>query len=144
MRQGGHVTLVGFVATEPKIHHFSDGTAVANLRIGSTARQVDRQTGEWRDGETSFFSVKCWRKLAQNVATCLHKGQPIIVAGKLCTKSFQDRSGQQRSEIEVQADTIGFDLARSGPPHFSWTRRSAADPAMARGEAVKGRPRRRG
>ena len=137
MRQGGHVTLVGFVATEPRIHQFSDGTAVANLRIGSTARQVDRQTGEWRDGETSFYSVKCWRKLAQNVATCLRKGQPIIVAGKLYTKSYEDRGGQQRSEIEVHADTIGFDLAR-GEAHFSWNRRSTADPAaMARGEAIR-------
>jgi single-strand DNA-binding protein len=136
MRQGGHVTLVGFVATEPRIHHFSDGTAVTNLRIGSTARQVDRQTGEWRDGETSFYSVKCWRKLAQNVATCLRKGQPIIVAGKLYTRSFEDRGGRQRSEIEVQADTIGFDLAR-GEAHFSWSRRSTADPALARGEAIR-------
>jgi single stranded DNA-binding protein len=116
MRQGGHVTLVGFVATEPRIHQFSDGTAVANLRIGSTARQVDRQTGEWRDGETSFYSVKCWRKLAQNVATCLRKGQPIIVAGKLYTKSYEDRNGQQRSEIEVHADS----RSRVTPVGWTW------------------------
>ena len=57
MSKPGYVTLVGFVATEPRLNAFDDGD-VANLRIGSTNSWVDRETGEWRNGETSFYSVR--------------------------------------------------------------------------------------
>jgi single-strand DNA-binding protein len=136
MNQGGYVTLVGFVATEPKIRFIQDGIPVASMRVGSTVRKIDRETGEWRDGETSFFSVTCWRSLATNATTCLRKGQPVIIAGKLRTDRFEDRSGRQRSEIEVDADTIGFDLRR-GVAHFSRNQRAADNPAAARGEAIR-------
>jgi|SRR5208283_5327957 len=137
MSQGGYVTLIGFVATEPKINQFSDGTDVANLRIGSSSRKLDRETGEWRDGELSFYSVRCRKSLARNAKICLRKGQPIVVAGKLHTRYYQDRSGQQRSDVEVWADTVGYDLAR-GVAHFSWNQRSSADSsALANGEAIR-------
>jgi single-strand DNA-binding protein len=137
MSQGGHVTLIGFIATEPRINQFSDGTDVANLRIGSSTRKLDRATGEWRDGEPSFYSVRCRKSLARNAKACLRKGQPIVVTGKLHTRSYQDRSGQQRFDVEVWADTIGYDLAR-GTAHFSWNQRSSADSsALARGEAIR-------
>ncbi len=137
MSQGGYVTLIGFVASEPRINQFSDGTEVANLRIGSSSRKIDRATGEWRDGEISFYSVRCRKSLARNAKICLRKGQPIVVAGKLHTRYYQDRNGQQRSDAEVYADTIGFDLAR-GVAHFSWNQRSSADiSALARGEAIR-------
>ena len=70
MSQGGNVTLVGFVATEPKVRYVNSGTPVANMRIGSTSRKMDRETGEWQDGETNFYTVRCWRSLASNAATC--------------------------------------------------------------------------
>jgi single stranded DNA-binding protein len=137
MSQGGYVTLIGFVATEPRINQFSDGTDVANLRIGSSTRKLDRETGEWHDGELSFYSVRCRKALARNAKICLRKGQPIVVAGKLHIRSYQDRNGQQRSDVEVWADTIGYDLAR-GTAHFSWSQRSSADSsALAHGEAIR-------
>lgn len=137
MSQGGYVTLIGFVATEPRVNQFSDGTDVANLRIGSSTRKLDRETGEWRDGDLSFYSVRCRKSLARNAGICLRKGQPIVVAGKLHTRSYQDRNGQQRSDVEVWADTIGYDLTR-GIAQFSWSQRSAdGSAALARGEAIR-------
>lgn len=136
MNQGGYVTLMGFVATEPRLHVVKNGP-VAHMRIGSTARKLDRDTGEWRDGDTSFYSVTAWRSLASNAATCLHKGQPVIVAGKLRTKRYEDRSGRAREELEVDADAIGLDLKR-GVAHFMRTPRPAMDAAaMAQGEAIR-------
>jgi single-strand DNA-binding protein len=111
------------------------GTPVAHMRIGASSRWVDRETGEWKDGETHFYSVSCWRALASNSATCLRKGQPVIVAGKLRVSHWQDRAGQQRSEVEVQADTIGFDLSR-GVAQFSRIKRSPDD-NLNFGEAVR-------
>lgn len=137
MNHGGYVTLIGFVATEPTMRIVMDSVPVARMRVGSTERKVDRESGEWRDGETSFYSVTCWRSLANNAATCLHKGQPVIVAGKLRTKRYEDKAGQPREEVEVEADTIGFDLKR-GVAHFMRTPRPSVDrAAMARGEAIR-------
>jgi single-strand DNA-binding protein len=137
MNQGGYVTLVGFVATEPRIRFLNDGTPVASMRVGSTLRKIDRETGEWRDGETSYFTVKCWRSLAGNTATCLRKGQPVVVSGKLRASRYEDRTGTMRSEVEVEADTVGFDLKR-GVAHFMRNPRPAADAtAVARGEAIR-------
>jgi single-strand DNA-binding protein len=135
MSQGGSVTLVGFVATEPKVRYVNSSTPVANMRIGSTVRKMDRASGEWQDGETSFYSVTCWRALANNAATCLHKGQPVIVAGKLRVNSWQDRAGQQRTEVVVEADAIGFDLTR-GVAQFSRLKRSPDD-GVNFGEAIR-------
>ena len=136
MNQGGYVTFVGFVATEPRIHVIKDGIPVAKMRVGSTVRKLDRETGEWRDGQTSFYSVSCWRSLANNAATCLHKGQPVIVAGKLRTDHYEDRAGRQRADVEVEADHIGLDL-RQGVAHFTRNPRSADTVGVARGEAIR-------
>jgi single-strand DNA-binding protein len=136
MNQGGYVTFVGFVATEPRIRVVKDGIPVAKMRIGSTVRKIDQETGEWRDGETSFYSVSCWRSLANNAATCLHKGQPVIIAGKLRTDHYEDKTGRMRSEVEVEAETIGFDLRR-GVAHFTRNPRGADTVAVARGEAIR-------
>jgi single-strand DNA-binding protein len=135
MNQGGNVTLVGFVATEPKVRYVSGGVPVAHMRVGSGSRWLDRQTGEWKDGETHFYSVSCWRSLASNSATCLRKGQPVIVAGKLRVSNWKDRGGTQRSEVEVQADSIGFDLSR-GVAQFSRLKRSPDDD-LNFGEAIR-------
>ena len=65
-------------------------------------------TGEWVDGNTSFVTVICWRKLAENLATCLRKGDPVLVRGRLDVRSFTGKDGQ-----------------RSGPPS-TWTRTRSA------------------
>ena len=135
MNQGASVTLVGFVATEPKLRAAGNGIPVANMRIGSTDRKIDKDTGEWKDGETNFYSVSCWRALASNSAMCLHKGQRVVVTGKLRVNQWQDRAGQQRREVEVQAETIGLDLNR-GVAQFTPRRRSPDD-GLNLGEAIR-------
>jgi single-strand DNA-binding protein len=135
MSQGGSVTLVGFVATEPKVRYVNSATPVAHMRVGSTVRKIDRETGEWKDGETHFYSVSCWRSLASNAATCLHKGQPVIVAGKLRVNQWEDRAGTPRAQVEVEAETIGFDLNR-GVAQFTWVKRSPDD-GLNFGEAIR-------
>jgi single-strand DNA-binding protein len=135
MSQGGSVTLVGFVATEPKVRFASSNTPVANMRIGSSVRRMDRETGEWRDGETSFYSVTCWRNLASNAAFCLRKGQPVIVTGRLRLNNWETRAGEKRSEVVVDADAIGFDLSR-GVAQFSRLKFPPSD-GLNLGEAIR-------
>jgi single-strand DNA-binding protein len=119
MSQVGYVTLTGYVTAEPKMWHTArTQTPVAKVRVGSTPRRLDRQTGEWQDGETSYYTVKCWRKLAENVTGCLRKGDMVIVRGKVRTRTWVDDQQRTRSEVEIEADSVGHDLA-FGWSHFN-------------------------
>lgn len=112
MSQGGYVTLVGFVAQEPNLRTTKNGKTVTDVRVGTTPRFRDRATGEWRDGETSYYTVSCWQRLADHARASLHKGDPVLVKGRFKTRSFEDKTGQLRTVIEITADTVGHDLTR--------------------------------
>ncbi len=107
-----------------------DGNAKAQLRVAYTPRHVDRSTGEWTDNPTSFVTVVCWRKLADNVAMCVHKGDPVVVRGRMQVRQYDDRAGNPRLSVDVDASAIGHDLAK-GVALFQRTRRPAGDAAAA-------------
>jgi single-strand DNA-binding protein len=112
MSQGGYVTIVGFVAREPILRNVKDEIRVADVRIGTTARYLDRAADLWREGETCYYTVNCWRRLGDNVRASLRKGDPVVVKGKFRTRTYTDREGKVRTEVEIVADTIGHDLSR--------------------------------
>ncbi|MEP7025354.1 MAG: single-stranded DNA-binding protein [Actinomycetota bacterium] len=125
--------LSGYVATEPKLRSTSSGRSQVTMRVAWTPRWIDRMTGEWADGQTSFLTVVCWRKLADNVATCIRKGDPVLVKGRLTVRPYDDKEGVSRLAVEVDAASVGHDLSR-GVAHFQRTTRAAGQPA-APGEA---------
>jgi single-strand DNA-binding protein len=133
MSQGGYVTLVGFVARDPILRQTKQGTNVTDLRVGTTTRILNRTTGEWRDGDTSYYTVKCWRRLADHSRASLHKGDPVVVKGRFRTRSYEDKTGQLRTEIEIEADSIGHDLSR-GISNYIRTR-TPADAADGRADS---------
>jgi single-strand DNA-binding protein len=112
MSQGGYVTLVGFVAREPRLRQLVDGRHVTEVRVGTTTRVLDKLTNEWRDGDTSYYTVNCWRRLADHVNASLRKGDPVMVKGRFKTRSYEDKVGRLRTEVEIVADTVGHDLNR--------------------------------
>ena len=112
MSQGAFVTLVGYVAQEPNIRTTKTGKTVTDLRVGITPRYKDQATGEWRDGQSSYFTVSCWDRLANHVRASMHKGEPVLVRGKFKTSTFEDRDGRPRTETRITADTVGHDLSR--------------------------------
>jgi single-strand DNA-binding protein len=136
MSQGGYVTIVGFVARDPYLRETKDGRHVAEVRVGTTTRVLDRNTGEWRDADTSYFSVSCWRRLADNVRASLRKGDPVVVKGRFKTRTYEDKTGQPRTVIEITADTVGHDLNRGVANYIRHRRPAAAeagDPAAGTG-----------
>lgn len=112
MSQGGYVTLVGFVAQDPIQREIKSGVLVTDLRVGATPRVQDRATNEWRDGDTSYYNVSCWRRLGEHVRASLHKGEPVVVKGKFRSRTFTDKNGVTRNVIDIMADTVGHDLNR--------------------------------
>lgn len=107
-----NVTVVGHVATEPRLRETATGAKVTSFRLATNERRFDRSLKEWRDGATMFFSVSCWRGLAENVLSSVKKGQPVIVEGRLHTSSYDDKDGATRTVLEIDAAALGHDLAR--------------------------------
>jgi single-strand DNA-binding protein len=139
MSQDNTITVRGYVTAEPKMRQRTpEQVPVATIRVGSTPRKLNRETGEWQDGETSYYSVTCWRKLAENVHGSLRKGDMVIVRGKVATRSWLDDQQRVRMEVEIEADSVGHDLA------FGWSRfnRGVHTPpsvreGLANGEAIR-------
>ncbi|MFF0339255.1 single-stranded DNA-binding protein [Kribbella sp. NPDC004875] len=104
------VTLVGNLVDDPELRFTPSGAAVANFRIASTPRTYDRQSGEWKDGESLFLSCSVWRQAAENVAESLQRGMRVIVQGRLKSRSYDDRDGNKRTVFEIDVDEVGPSL----------------------------------
>lgn len=132
MINDAQVFLAGYVASEPRFRTIAGGTPTAQIRVAYTPRRIDRETGEWSDAQTTFVNVVCWRTLARNVALCLRKGEPVVVRGRLQIRRYEDKQGMARFVTEIDASSLGHDLAR-GVAHFQRTRRSAGETAAESG-----------
>jgi single-strand DNA-binding protein len=108
------------------------------MRVAWTPRWIDRASGEWADGNTSFVTVLCWRRLAANVATCIRRGDPVVVKGRLSIRPYEDKDGNARLAVEVDASSIGHDLSR-GVAHFQRTR-GGLPPLTPAGESIGSGP----
>lgn len=106
------VTVVGNVATDPTLRSTTTGARVATFRMASTERRFDRRLTEWRDGMTTFLTVSVWRAAAENVCSSVRKGQPVIVHGRLYESSYDDKDGNPRTSLELEAYAVGHDLSR--------------------------------
>lgn len=111
------VIVTGNVANKPTLGTTPGGVSVASMRLGYTPRRLDRESGQWVDGQTSWVTVKCWRKLADHVAMSLTKGDPVVVKGVIQVRQFTDKDGNPRQATEVLASAVGHDLNR-GLTHF--------------------------
>jgi len=125
------VFVAGYVATQPTFRTTSRGKPEAQMRVGYTPRRQNWETGEWSDGPSSFVSVKCWGKLANNVAVCLRKGEPVVVMGRVQVRTYESKDGTERLSVDVYASSIGYDLAR-GVARFSRIRPSTGETAADR------------
>jgi single-strand DNA-binding protein len=130
MSQGGYVTLVGFVAQDPIQRPTKNGVLVTDLRVGATPRVQDRVTNEWRDGDTAYYNVSCWRRLARTLSPSLRRGDPVMIKGKFRSRTFTDKAGVTRTVIDIMADTVGHDMNR-GVANYLRQPRSATEAGPA-------------
>ncbi|GAA1864486.1 single-stranded DNA-binding protein [Myceligenerans crystallogenes] len=107
------ITVVGNLTGDPELRFTPSGAAVANFTIASTPRVFDRQSNEWKDGETLFMRCSLWREAAENVAESLTKGMRCIAQGRLVQRSYETREGEKRTVVELQVDEIGPSLRRA-------------------------------
>ncbi|MFI6782974.1 single-stranded DNA-binding protein [Micromonospora sp. NPDC050276] len=138
-----NVTIVGNVMTAPQWRRTTQSnTLVANFKVASTARRLDRDSGRWVDGNSLRVRVNCWRKLAEGVAASIMVGDPVVVCGRLYTRDWTDDAGNHRTLYELEAVAVGHDLSR-GRARFLRNRPSMTTSTVEDGEAesrVQGEP----
>jgi single-strand DNA-binding protein len=104
------ITVIGNLVDDPELRFTPSGAAVAKFRVASTPRTFDRQTNEWKDGESLFLTCSVWRQAAENVAESLQRGMRVIVQGRLKQRSYEDREGVKRTVYELDVDEVGASL----------------------------------
>ena len=107
-----YLTLSGNLTADPKTGVSRNGDAWSRIRVASTPRRFDRSDNQWRDGTTLFMDVVCWRKLAENVALTLERGDRVLVAGRLHQRSYEDAQSVKHTSFELEADSVGPDLMK--------------------------------
>lgn len=101
------VTLVGNLTRDPELRFTTGGRGVASFGLAVNRRyQVN---GEWQD-QTSYFNIVAWGQLGENAASTLTKGMRVIVSGRLEQREYQNREGEKRTAIEINADEVGPSL----------------------------------
>lgn len=104
------ITVVGNLVDDPELRFTPSGAAVAKFRVASTPRMFDRQTNEWKDGESLFLTCSVWRQAAENVAESLQRGMRVVVQGRLKQRSYEDREGVKRTVYELDVEEVGPSL----------------------------------
>jgi single-strand DNA-binding protein len=104
------ITVIGNLTGDPELRFTPSGAAVANFTVASTPRTFDRQSNEFKDGDTLFMRCSIWREAAENVAESLTKGTRVIVTGRLVQRSYETREGEKRTVVELQVDEVGPSL----------------------------------
>ncbi len=102
------ITIVGNCVNEVDLKFLPSGVAVANLTVAVTPRV--KKGDIWEDGETIWFRLACWRQLAESVAESIVKGTRVIASGRLSARSYETKSGEKRTDMEIQVDSIGPEL----------------------------------
>lgn len=106
MASDNQITIVGNLTDDPELKYTPNGAAVVNFSVAVSPRFKD-ESGNWKDGDTSFFRCSAWRSLAENVAESLTRGTRVVVTGRLKQRSWETQDGDKRSVVEIEADDVG-------------------------------------
>ena len=121
-----NITIIGNLVDDPELRFTPSGAAVAKFRVASTPRFLDRNTNEWKDGDSLFLQCQIWRQAAENVAESLTRGMRVIVSGRLKQRSYETKEGEKRTVFEVEVDEVGPSLRNATAKVTKTTRAAGA------------------
>jgi single-strand DNA-binding protein len=105
------ITVRGWLGADV-VQRDAGGVPVASFRLACTPRRYNRRTDSWSDGETQWYTVSCWRGLAENCATSLRRGDPVVVHGRLQLRPYVNSNDVEVISLEIEAAHVGHDLSR--------------------------------
>jgi single-strand DNA-binding protein len=132
------ITVVGNLVDDPELRFTPSGAAVANFRIASTPRTFDKQTNEWKDGDSLFLSCSVWRQAAENVAESLQRGMRVVVTGRLKSRTYETREGEKRTVFEIEVEEVGPSLKYATAKVTRTTRSGGGGGGYSGGGAAQG------
>lgn len=103
---------MGNLTRDPELRHTAQGTSVANFSI-AVNRTYKGNDGDFKK-EVNFFNIVVWGKMGENCVKFLTKGRPVLVEGRLATRSYETQDGQKRNITEIVADNVQFLGGRTG------------------------------
>jgi len=107
------VILVGNLGADPEVRYLPSGDAVANIRLATTDRYKDKQSGDLKE-MTEWHRVAFFGRLAEIVNEYLKKGSSVYIEGRLRTRKYQGQDGQERYSTEIVADQMQMLGGRGG------------------------------
>ncbi len=132
------VILIGNLGGDPDVRYTPSGFAMANVRLATTERRKDRETGEWQD-HTEWHRVVLLGKLAEVAGEYLRKGSKVYIEGRLQTRKWQGQDGQDRWTTEIVANDMQM-LDSRGGGDAPFGERPARQAAPARQEQAPAQP----
>jgi single-strand DNA-binding protein len=133
---GTQITVRGHVATDP-VHRVTEpgATSLCSFRVAVTARRWSSVERRAVDVDTSFYTVTCWRQLADNAVASLRKGDGVVVTGRLRVRDFV-HDEQHRTSADIVADAVGHDLTWGTAEFSRVTRTERVDHEQAAADAL--------
>jgi single-strand DNA-binding protein len=107
-----YLTMQGNLVADPVQKPGGAAGKVTKFRVAASGRHFDKGVGEWVDSDPVYMDVTCWKQLGDNVFTTLHKGDTVVVRGRLSYREWEDAEGKRRSSYEVVASSVAPDLSR--------------------------------
>jgi single-strand DNA-binding protein len=125
------VTVVGNITRDPELRFTNTGRGMATFGLAVNRRWQNRQSGEWEE-QVSFFNIVAWGDMGENIAQSIHKGDRVIVNGRLEQRSYEAQAGEKRSVVEIIADEVG--------PSLRWASATVTKAERAQGEGGRSAP----
>jgi single-strand DNA-binding protein len=99
------IMLIGNLGKDPELNYTPSGTALTKFTMAVNRRTRDRESGEKRD-ETTWFNIVAWNQLAETCNQYLHKGSKVFIEGRMTSRKFTDKDGNERTAWEVTANEM--------------------------------------
>jgi single-strand DNA-binding protein len=131
------VILVGNLGRDPEVRYSADGNAICNLSLATTSNWKDKSSGERRE-ETEWHRVTMYNRLAEIAGEYLRKGRPVYIEGRLRTRKWQNKEGQDQYTTEIIADQMQMLGGRDGGSDGEAAQSSGASrPPASRSQAER-------
>lgn len=130
------IIIIGHLGRDPEMRYTPQGTAVCNFSVATSERRKDK-SGEYQD-VTTWFNVSLWGNRAETTSQYLSKGKLVYIEGRLTQREYQDRDGNTRTSLDVNASDLQFIGPRGDDAPVSREERSSrpAPPEEDRSSAI--------